>query len=216
MAFRGGKKNRYPYQSEFAETEARGHDPILVSSQHQPDNMSITMREMMASASVSGSMQGKAIRKQATNESVTDTHAVMNTQMQFAPTALDQSLAGHNMATHMSVTEMAVSQMGSINARRSECVNLDPFEEEKSTDWNKPKAQPVPQQPEVIQTSQPPNEPQFKSKFSLQSERKSIFKKEDELSSTNKDDNYSRLATGQRINKVEINNDVSDYCLEVD
>ena len=35
----------------------------------------------------------------------------------------------------MSVTEAAHSPRNSIDARRSECVNVGPFEEEDSTDW---------------------------------------------------------------------------------
>ena len=35
----------------------------------------------------------------------------------------------------MSVTEAAHSPRNSLDARRSECVNVGPFEEEDSTDW---------------------------------------------------------------------------------
>ena len=117
----------------------------------------------------------------------------------------------------MSITEIAVSQMGSINARQSECVNLDPFEEEKSADWNEPQPEPTPQPLAVQRTCIPITEPLPKEKFSIKSERKSYLIKDDDLSSTNnKEDNY-RLPTGSRLNIVEINNDAAgDYCLELE
>ena len=93
---------------------------------------------MQGSSNVSDSRKGRrAFRSQAIQESVTDTHTVLNTQMQFVPRAPESS--GRNEDVQMSVTEVAHSHVNSIDARRSECVNVGPFEEEKSIDWREEK-----------------------------------------------------------------------------
>ena len=36
-------------------------------------------------------------------------------------------------------TEIAASYLNSMDAKPSECVDVDPFEEENSADWRRPK-----------------------------------------------------------------------------
>ena len=66
---------------------------------------------------------------------------MLDTRTQRLPVTLlshqEQTISEIN--AQPSVTEQAVSILDSIDAKRSDMINLGPFEEEKSTDWNREK-----------------------------------------------------------------------------